>query len=124
MDNKAIVKAYIERVFNAHDLGCIDEYMHDDYVQHNPNVAQGKAGFVEFFRNVMFKKFPDFRQEIKHMYAEGDLVLVHLLAVAKPGEVENIVFDVYRLRDGKLAEHWDCIQHLTPEQIPLSDAFF
>lgn len=54
----------------------------------------------------------------------GDIVVSHNHAVLKKGEVENIVFDVYRLEDGKLAEHWDCIQHLTPEQIPDAEKFF
>ena len=51
------------------------------------------------------------------------MVVSHNHAVLKP-EVENIVFDVYRLRDGKLAEHWDCIQRLTPEQIARADELF
>lgn len=124
MGNKEIVRSFIETVFNGHDLSVVEQYMHEDYLQHNPTVAQGRTGFVDFFGNRMLKQFPSFRQEIKHMYEDGDVVFVHLLAVLEPGKTENIVFDVYRLRDGKLAEHWDCIQHLKPEQIPLSDGFF
>ena len=59
-----------------------------------------------------------------HIYEDGDIVISHNHAVLKKGEIENIVFDVYRLKDGKLAEHWDCIQHLTPEQIPEAGKFF
>ncbi len=124
MSGKDIVRDFIETVFNAKDLGAVDRFMRDDYVQHNPGVAQGKQGFVDFCKNRMFLNFPGFRQEIKHIYEDGDVVVVHLLAVLEEGKKENIVFDVYRLKDGMLAEHWDCIQHLTTEQIAQKDSFF
>ena len=98
--------------------------MKDDYIQHNPTVAQGKEGFVDFAKNRFFKMFPELELKIMHIYEDGDIVVSHNHAVLKAGEIENIVFDVYRLEDGKLAEHWDCIQHLTPEQIPLAGMFF
>lgn len=124
MSNKDIVRAFTQNVFNAHDLSRLDEYMRDDYIQHNPTVEQGKAGFIAFCQNRFFKTFPALHLHIRHIYEDGDVVVCHNLAVLKPGEVENIVFDVYRLKGGLLAEHWDCIQHLMPEQIPLADGFF
>lgn len=68
--------------------------------------------------------FPDLELKIMHIYEDGDIVVSHNHAVLKKGEIENIVFDVYRLENGKLAEHWDCIQHLTPEQIAAAEKFF
>ncbi|MDL2293015.1 ester cyclase [Ruminococcaceae bacterium OttesenSCG-928-D13] len=124
MNNKEIVRDFIEKVFNRHDLSGLERYMHDDYIQHNPGIADGRDAFKDAFENGMFKRRPNFRQEIKHMYCDGDIVVVHLLAIAEAGVDENIVFDVYRLRDGKLAEHWDCIQHLTPAQLPNAQGFF
>ena len=124
MSNKDIVRAFTQNVFNARDLSRLDDYMHDDYIQHNPTVAQGKAGFIDFCQNRFFKAFPGLRLHIRHIYADGDIVVCHNLAVLEPGRVENIVFDVYRLRGGKLAEHWDCIQHLQAEQIAMADRFF
>ena len=124
MGNKEIVRAFIEKVFNQHDLSGLEEYMREDYIQHNPGIPDGRDAFKDAFENGMFKRFPNFRQEIRHMYEDGDVVVCHLLAVANAGTDENIVFDVYRLQDGKLAEHWDCIQHLKPEQIAMRDDFF
>lgn len=124
MTNKEIVIEFTEKVFNAHNLEHLGRYMHDDYVQHNPAVAQGKMGFANFCTTHFFAKFPNLKLHIKHIYAEEDIVVCHNLAVLKPGEIENIVVDIYRLKDGKLAEHWDCIQHLTPEQIEKRESFF
>lgn len=124
MGNKEIVRKFIEKVFNNHDLSGLEEWMHEDYIQHNPGIPDGRENFRQAFETGMFVRYPNFRQEIKHMYEDGDVVVCHLLAVANEGVDENVVFDVYRLKDGKLAEHWDCIQHLKPEQIAEKDGFF
>lgn len=123
MTNKEIVIKFTEEVFNGKDLSLIPLYMKEDYIQHNPTVAQGRAGFTEFAARFT-QAFPNLSLQIKHIYEDGDIVISHNLAVLVPGENENIVFDVYRLEDGKLAEHWDCIQHLNPEQIKNTPALF
>jgi predicted SnoaL-like aldol condensation-catalyzing enzyme len=123
MTNKEIVIQFTEEVFNNKQLERIPEFMREDYKQHNPTVAQGRAGFTEFAKRFTGSN-PDLHLYIKHIYQDGDIVISHNLAVVKPGENENIVFDVYRLQDGKLAEHWDCIQHLTPEQIKNTDTLY
>ena len=124
MKNKEIVLQFIEECFNQKKLSKIDQYMKVNYIQHNSTVAQGREGFVDFAKNRFFQMFPDLKLIVKHCYEDGDTVICHNHAVLKPGEVENIVFDVYRLENGKLAEHWDCIQHLDSEQITDIDMFF
>lgn len=123
MTNAEIVKEFTQIVFNQKKLDMIDRYMKEDYIQHNPTVAQGREGFIAFAKGFT-GRFPDLELQIRHIYQDGDIVVCHNLAVLIPGENENIVFDVYRLEDGKLAEHWDCIQHLTQEQIGNSAALF
>ena len=124
MNNKEIVLNFIEECFNQKDLSKIEHYMKADYIQHNPTVAQGRDGFADFAKNRFFQMFPDLKLIVKHCYEDGDIVVCHNHAVLKPGQAENIVFDVYRLEDGKLAEHWDCIQHLSTEQMAAAEAFF
>jgi predicted SnoaL-like aldol condensation-catalyzing enzyme len=123
MTNKEIVIRFTEEVFNKKNLSLIPRFIQEDYKQHNPTVAQGRDGFTEFARRFT-GNFPDLHLYIRHIYEDGDLVISHNLAVLKPGENENIVFDVYRIKEGKLAEHWDCIQHLTPDQMKNTDALF
>lgn len=48
MTNKEIVLKFYEEVFNAHDLSKLDDYMREDYIQHNPNAASGREGFRQF----------------------------------------------------------------------------
>jgi predicted SnoaL-like aldol condensation-catalyzing enzyme len=124
MTNKEIVQEFTKVVFNEKNLEVLDQYMKEDYIQHNPTVKQGREGFIDFAQNRFFKAFPNVQLVIKHIYEDGDTVVCHNLAICEPGENENIVFDVYRLEDGKLAEHWDCIQHLTKEQMETKDTLF
>ena len=48
MTNKEIVLKFYEEVFNAHDLSKLDDYMREDYIQHNPNAVSGREGFRQF----------------------------------------------------------------------------
>ncbi len=48
-NNREIVESFYTDVFIRHDLSRLDKYMRDDYIQHNSDVPQGKAGFKQFF---------------------------------------------------------------------------
>jgi predicted SnoaL-like aldol condensation-catalyzing enzyme len=116
--NKSIVAEFYEKVLNGHNLDIVDRYMHADYIQHNPLAAQGSAGFIEFHKK-FFAAIPDAQTAVNRMVAEGDLVFVHstytgthkgkgLLDLPPTGnKVCYDVVDMFRLRDGKLCEHWD-----------------
>lgn len=116
--NKKVVKDFYEEVFRRHDLAAVDRLMHDDYIQHNPDVRQGKTGFVDFHKG-FFAAIPDSCATINQVVAEGDLVFVYNTVTGThtgrgflnyPPTGNKLKFDVvdmFRLRDGKLCEHWD-----------------
>lgn len=115
--NKKLVETLCKTVFQKHDFGKLDEIMRDDYIQHNEDVPQGKDGFEQFFEQ-MFKAMPDFRYTIKKIVAEGDTVMMYSTTTAThlgewlgnppTGNKLNFdVVDIFRIEDGKIAEHWD-----------------
>ena len=108
MSNKEIVLHFYEEVFNAHDLTKLDQYMREDYIQHNPNAPSGRDGFRQFAEK-FFQMKP--HMEIRHILEDGDLVCVFFKCTMQGNGMENKVFDLYRLQDGKLAEHWDSVEH-------------
>ena len=122
-DNHKIVETFCTDVFVRHDLNRLDEYMRDDYIQHNEDVPQGKAGFREFFVNT-FKAMPDFRYTVKKIVAEGDIVMVYSTTTAthssgswlrQPPTGNKLNFDVvdiFRVENGMIAEHWDVADSL------------
>lgn len=121
--NKKLVEEFCRVVFVGHDLTDLDRYMKDDYIQHNPDVPQGKAGFREFFE-ATFKAMPDFRYVLKNIVAQGDMVWIYSATTGThtgewlglPPTGNRLSFDVvdmFRVADGKLAEHWDVADTLT-----------
>ena len=74
--NKELVRDFYEEVFHKHDLDIVDRFMHDDYIQHNPDADQGRIGFIEFHKG-FFAAIPDHRATIIQMVAEGDRVYVY-----------------------------------------------
>ena len=117
-NNKRVVQEIYEVIFNNHDLSTVSQYMHEDYIQHNPDVDQGMKGFIEFHER-LFTAIPDFNATINRLVAENDMVFVYnTITGTHTGEgflhyrptgnkIHFDVVDMYRLREGKLCEHWD-----------------
>mgnify|MGYP000489446558 CR=1 FL=1 len=115
--NKQVVELLCQSVFQNHDFSKLDEIMLDNYIQHNPDTPQGKAGFKQFFED-MFRAMPDFSYTIKKIIAEGDIVMLYATTTAthlgewlgNPATGNKLNFDVvdiFRFENGKIAEHWD-----------------
>jgi predicted SnoaL-like aldol condensation-catalyzing enzyme len=116
--NKKVVRDFYEEVFHKHNLAIVGRFMHDDYIQHNPDAAQGKTGFIDFHKG-FFAAIPDHCATINEIVAEGNLAYVYnTITGTHTGEgflgfpptgnkVKYDVVDMFRLRDGKLCEHWD-----------------
>ena len=116
MTNKEIVLKFYEEVFNQWDVSNIDDYMLDSYIQHNPACENGKAGFLKFAEMFLAMK-P--QVEVVKAAEDGDMVFVFFKCTMGNGSV-NKVCDIYRLEDGKLAEHWDVVDHNVQEIVPVN----
>ena len=113
--NKQNVIAFYEMMFNdCEPRNAIETFVGDEYIQHNPHVATGKEGFIDYFER-MAKEYPGKRVEIKRAFAEEDHVILHCHQIW-PGGLEYAGIDIFRLDEsGKVVEHWDVLQEL-PEQ--------
>lgn len=105
MNNKELVKTAMTALFMNRDLSALDRYWDVGYVQHNPRMPNG----VDFFKKMIPALKPEFRYEPGLVVEEGEFVMAHGRYVGW-GEKTMIGVDIFRIKNGKLVEHWDVIQ--------------
>ncbi|EEL61736.1 pyruvate kinase [Bacillus cereus] len=112
--NKKMVVDFYNEVFNKHNIDIIPKYVSEDYKQHNPFVADGRKAFMDFFKED-FVKNPNSSAEIKRVVAEGDTVALHVHSRTNSQDKGVAIVDIFRIKDGKIVEHWDVIQEIQNE---------
>ncbi|HUQ55777.1 nuclear transport factor 2 family protein [Lentzea sp.] len=104
MENKEIVLKATGELFGAKDPSAVDRWVAPDYRQHSSLVADGP----EALRGLVAQLPEGFRYEPARVIADGDLVALHGVYHGF-GPQPLVAFDLFRVRDGKLAEHWDAL---------------
>jgi predicted SnoaL-like aldol condensation-catalyzing enzyme len=109
-ENKAVVAAFYELAVNQRKPAeAAQKYIGEEYRQHNPKVADGVEPFVQFISG-MQKKHPALTVAISHTLAEGDLVAVHVHLMREANDPGQAIMELFRLKRGKIVEHWDVVQ--------------
>ena len=109
--NKANAISFYRMAYQGNPKKAVELFVGEEYIQHNPDVANGKDGFVEYFER-MQKEYPEKSIEFVRCIAEGDLVALHTHQTW-PGDEEYVTMDFFRFdREGKICEHWDTIQQI------------
>lgn len=111
MTNKEIVLKAMDEFFHQRDISAIAKYWQESYLQHNPSMINGHEGL----KNILGILDKGFKWRPGIIVEQDDIVITHSL-VHGWGPVPVIVVDIFRFKDGKIAEHWDVVQ----EEVPAS----
>jgi predicted SnoaL-like aldol condensation-catalyzing enzyme len=112
--NKRLVYDFWREVFEGGHMELAEKYMAESYIQHNPTVATGRAAFVNFFSKFAKPKpiEPKVKAPLVSIVAEGDYVVLsfvrEMVDPSNPAKKYTTTwFDMFRIENGKIAEHWD-----------------
>ncbi|OWQ77978.1 nuclear transport factor 2 family protein [Stenotrophomonas maltophilia] len=119
--NREIATAAYQRIFGDLDESAVDECMSENFVQHNPTIADGREGVKLLVKMLVSQGTLKQRIEFKHVAVEGDIVFLHSRYEMVGAEWRFI--DIYRIENGKLAEHWDAMMKM-PEERANSNPLF
>jgi len=113
LDRTDVNKALMEQVGTDFVAGRFDRlpaYYGDVYVQHNPMIADGFTSVVEKFDELAEQGLALRITKLHRAVAEGDFVLFQ--AEGTFGDKPHVFYDIFRVADGKVAEHWDVMAEL------------
>ena len=113
--NKELVLRALNELWNERDVSAVERYWGDPYIQHNPDIPNGREGLK---RTVAGLK-PGFKYEPGMIVAEGDLVMVHG-RYTEWGPKPVVTVEIFRIKDGRLVEHWDVTQEEVPVELTKS----
>lgn len=120
--NKDNAIAFYRTAYMGDPAKAVELYVGDDYIQHNPVVADGKQGFIDYFEE-MSRDYPKKDIEFLRIVAEGDQVALHTRQTWPAGE-EYVTMDFFRFdSNGKIVEHWDSIQ-VVPKESANNNSMF
>jgi predicted SnoaL-like aldol condensation-catalyzing enzyme len=124
--NKAVVTAYEQAAFEKKDINEAASYVADDLIQHNPTIPNGKEGVINGIGGYLLKTYPNLKITEKRVITSGDYVVVHKFGqfdstnTTDPGVA---IVDIFRVKDGKIVEHWDVVQPI-PAQAANQNTMF
>ncbi len=112
--NKALVEDFINTILVKEEMDKVADYFDgDNYIQHNPLVGDGLSGLGAAIKAMaeqgVFMKY----HKIHNVIGEGNFVLA--MSEGEFGGKPTSYYDLFRIEEGKIAEHWDVMEAIIPK---------
>jgi len=114
VDNRAIMSEFADIFYRQRDVRtAFERFVASDYIQHNPGIADGREVAIA----ALEPKFgaPGTRFDVKRILVDGEFAMIHVHARPAPEARGAAVADIFRLKGGKIVEHWDVLQPFPEE---------
>ena len=104
--HEALVLEAFETLLNRRDYAAAERFWSPAYIQHSAHIAPGREGLFALVRAA-----PDtLRYEHGLILAAGAYVMAHGRFSGSGRPAAWVAVDTLRIKDGRLAEHWDVLQ--------------
>ncbi len=108
--NRSVVNRFVNEILIGGGQNFTDFISTETYIQHNPQVADGLEGFGDFVAELAAAGTSMVYKYSYKVLAQGNFAVAYSLA--QIGEEDVAVFDLFRLADGFIVEHWDAMEPL------------
>ena len=113
-ENKALVEDFVSTILVSGEFDKLASYFDgDNYIQHNPMIADGLSGLGAAIQEMQKNGITMSYSTIHKVLGEGNFVLV--ISEGEFAGKPTSFYDLFRVENGKLAEHWDVIETIIPE---------
>lgn len=121
--NKALAVSLIEDVLMGRDPARITDYISaESYAQHNPMIKDGLSGIIEAVETLTAQDTMFVYTEIHAVLGEGNFVLT--VSEGEWSGQTHAFYDLFRMDDGMIVEHWDVIQPVPTENLANTNGMF
>ena len=113
--NKTLVRNFVDDILVNGRMEKLAGYFDlDNYIQHNPNIPDQLSGLGATLEALGKQGILLKYDKIHSVLGEGNFVLV--VSEGHFGKDYNAFYDLFRVENGKIAEHWDVIEKMTPKE--------
>lgn len=114
--NRDVVTQFVDAVLVGRDLASINRFVADDLAEHDPMRGDGAAPLRDALAAHAADGGHRLRYDIVHrILAEGNFVLV--AAEGAHETTPSAIYDLFRLSDGMIVEHWGSIEEIPPREM-------
>jgi len=120
--NKQLIVELVNEVFIKGNANTITNYIStEQYDQHNPMVKDGLSGLVDAIEYLSSQNNMFIYNKVHKVLGEGNFVLVQV--EGKWNGKPHVFFDLFRVENDKVVEHWDVVNEI-PEQLAHNNGVF
>ena len=110
--NKALMQTYMDDILHGRRDRFASYFDGNNYIQHNPWVADNLSGLLAGLQALAKKGLAVKYQRVHKILGDGNFVLV--VSEGSFGDRPTSYYDLYRIQNGKIAEHWDTLEAIPP----------
>ncbi|MEM1144576.1 MAG: hypothetical protein AAGI88_18500 [Pseudomonadota bacterium] len=113
--NKTIVRAFVQQVLIDGNADKATDFLStQNFIQHNAEIANGIDGFLDYMNKLTEQGTPPRYLNLFKLIGQGNFVVTY--SSMGIGSDEYAVFDIFRLENGLVVEHWDNMEKILPRE--------